>query len=151
MTGKNVQRGRVNTIIGLDPAAGLFSVNTPSERLAVGDADYVEVVHTNGGFSGAGIGIPIGNADFFANGGTSQPGCLTNTCSHMRAVEYYMESIISSNFWANRCANENDAGRGRCNLEPGAFMGGEPSNFRNTLRGIFHFETNRSSPFARSH
>lgn len=65
IAGKLVRRGRFNTIIGLDPAGPLFSVNTPAERLAVGDADYVEAIHTNGGAFGSGIGAPIANADFF--------------------------------------------------------------------------------------
>lgn len=89
--GKFVRRGRVNTIIGLDPNSGLFSVNNPAERLDSGDADYVEAVHTNGGFGNFGIGSPIAHADFFPNGGSSQPGCITNTCSHLRAVNYYSE------------------------------------------------------------
>lgn len=114
LTGKNVRRGRINTIIGLDPAGPLFDVNNPSTRLAITDADYVECHHTNGGTIGAGIGRAIGHADFFVNGGSSQPGCLTNTCSHLRAVPYYVESIQNNQFWAYSCANENDAGRGRC-------------------------------------
>ncbi|CRK90501.1 CLUMA_CG004131, isoform A [Clunio marinus] len=148
MTGKNVRRGKINTIIGLDPAGPLFSINNPAERLAVGDAMYVEGIHTNGGLLAAGIGAPIGNADFFPNGGSGQPGCWTNTCSHGRAVEYYVESIRSNRFLAVQCANESDAGRGRCSGQPGAWMGGEPSNFDKSLRGIFYLETNRNSPFA---
>lgn len=60
MAGKQTTRGRVNTIVGLDPAGRyylvlkncdkviisisgpLFSENNPAERLASGDADYVE-------------------------------------------------------------------------------------------------------------
>ena len=42
ITGKNVRRGRINTIIGLDPAGPLFDSNNPSTRLAITDADYVE-------------------------------------------------------------------------------------------------------------
>jgi pancreatic triacylglycerol lipase len=164
--GKFVRRGRVNTIIGLDPNSLLFSVNNPSERLASGDADYVEAVHSNGGFGNFGIGAPIADADFFPNGGSSQPGCFTNTCSHLRAVHYYskkisfsfnyrnfilkftVESLKNNAFFSFRCANANDAGRGRCTLIPNAWMGGEPSNFNKTLRGIYHFDTNRREPFA---
>lgn len=40
--GKSTRRGKVNTIIGMDPAGPLFNVNLPSERLASGDAEYVE-------------------------------------------------------------------------------------------------------------
>lgn len=42
LAGKQTTRGRVNTIVGLDPAGPLFSQNNPSERLASGDAEYVE-------------------------------------------------------------------------------------------------------------
>lgn len=89
LAGKNVLRGRVNTIIGLDPAGPLFSVNSPAERLDSGDAQYVEALHTNGGAFGSGIGAPIAHADFFANGGSLQPGCFVALCSHMRAVDLY--------------------------------------------------------------
>lgn len=70
-------------------------MNNPSGRLDAGDANYVEATHTNGPtllIAGAGIGAPIGHADFFANGGRSQPGCFLNSCSHSRAVEYYSKS-----------------------------------------------------------
>lgn len=89
IAGKNVRTGKINTIIGLDPAGPLFSVNTPSERLDAGDAEYVEAIHTNGGIWGSGIGAPIGHVDFFPNGGSIQPGCLTNTCHHLRAVDFF--------------------------------------------------------------
>lgn len=59
-----------------------------------------------------------------------------------------VESIQSNRFYGARCATENDAGRGRCSGTPGAWMGGEPSNFDQATRGIFHFETNRREPFA---
>lgn len=42
MAGKQTTRGRVGTIVGLDPAGPLFNENNPDERLASGDADYVE-------------------------------------------------------------------------------------------------------------
>lgn len=62
----------INTIIGLDPAGPLFSVRNPEGRLDASDATYVEVIHTNGPtllIAGAGIGAPIGDADFWPNGG----------------------------------------------------------------------------------
>lgn len=94
--GKNVRRGRINAILGLDPAGPLFSVRNPAGRLDATDANYVECIHTNGPtllIVGAGIGAPIGHADFFPNGGTSQSGCLTNTCSHLRAVTFYGRNL----------------------------------------------------------
>jgi pancreatic triacylglycerol lipase len=94
--GKNVRRGRVNTIVGLDPGGLLYSINNPEERLDAGDAEYVEAIHTNGGgFADLGIGVPIAHADFFPNGGSSQPGCITNLCSHSRAVTYYSKWFLT--------------------------------------------------------
>lgn len=61
--GKSVTRGQIDTILGLDPAGPLFSVDNAANRLAATDARYVEAIHTNGG--GTGIGAPITQADFF--------------------------------------------------------------------------------------
>lgn len=94
LLGKNVRRFRVRYIVGLDPAGPLFSVRNPEGRLDASDAEYVECIHTNGPtllILGLGIGAAIGDADYFPNGGQSQPGCLMNTCSHLRAVDYYGE------------------------------------------------------------
>lgn len=45
-----------------DPAGPLFSLQNRNNRLASTDAEYVEVIHTNGGATG--IGFPIGHAGF---------------------------------------------------------------------------------------
>ena len=91
ITGKRVRHGRIHNMIGLDPAGPLFSQYDPSDRIDASDAEYVECIHTNGPFLfiGAGIGAAICDSDFFPNGGESQPGCLTNTCSHGRSVDLY--------------------------------------------------------------
>lgn len=73
--GKRVRRGRINTIIGLDPAGPLFDGTAPINRLDFGDADYVEVIHTDVGTFG--IGAAIGHADFYPNGGSNQPSCFS--------------------------------------------------------------------------
>jgi hypothetical protein len=85
--------------------------------------------------------------DFFPNNGRDQPGCLLNFCSHDRAPLFFIESINSNNFYARRCDTFDEIGR-RCSGEL-ATMGGEPSNSRKALRGVFHLTTNRSPPFAR--
>lgn len=144
IAGKNVRNGRINTIIGLDPAGPLFSIRTPSGRLDSADAEYVEVIHTNGRVTG--IGFPIGHADFFPNNGMSQPGCFTSFCSHDRAPLFFIESLNSNNFYARRCESASEIGRGCSGTL--VTMGGEPSNARKNVHGIFHLTTNRFSPFA---
>jgi pancreatic triacylglycerol lipase len=130
----------------------LFSVNNPDERLDAGDAEYVECIHTNGGLlTGAvvgalGIGEPICQADFFPNGGNSQPGCLTNTCAHLRAVSLYADAVLRGNLWANQCNSTFRMSNSRCQGRPGAFIG-DLLNALNKAQGIFYLETNRNSPF----
>jgi len=149
--GKYVQLGRLNSIVGLDPAGPRFSVRDPSGRIDAGDARYVECHHTNGPtiwLVGAGIGAPICDADFFPNGGSSQPGCLTNTCSHGRAVDFYVESIAQNRFHALQCDTRDNISSRRCSRPPGAWMGGDDLNFQKYHEGSFYLETNRNRPHA---
>ncbi|KAG4066223.1 hypothetical protein HA402_000447 [Bradysia odoriphaga] len=150
--GKNARRGRIQHIIGLDPAGPLFSVRSPEGRIDASDGVYVECIHTNGptlAIIGLGIGAAICDADYFPNGGQSQPGCLLNTCSHSRAVDFYVESIANNRFHALGCPDPNDISSRRCLIYPGEWMGGDNLNFNKSGRGSFYLETNRSSPFAR--
>jgi hypothetical protein len=57
-----------------------------------------------------------------------------------------VESITNNRFRSRRCATFDDATEGRC-TEAGPLMGGEPSNYANQVRGIFHLTTNANSPF----
>lgn len=61
---------------GLDPALPLFTEGNRDARLDRHDAQYVEVIHTCGGYLG--FAVPIGHVDFYPNGGSSQPGCGTD-------------------------------------------------------------------------
>ena len=65
----------MDTIFGLDPAGPLFNLNDPANRLASGDADYVESVHTD--TVALGIGDAISDVDYYPNGGTNMPGCTS--------------------------------------------------------------------------
>lgn len=146
-TGKQVTTGKIDTIIGLDPAGPLFSLSNPSRRLAQGDGNYVEIMHTNVG--GFGLGGPLGDSDFFVNGGRSQPGCFTALCSHVRAFNLMRESILNNNFVATKCNSVDEARNQACTGDRTEKMAGEPSNSRRILRGIFSVETNGSEPFGR--
>jgi len=145
--GKYVRRGRINSIVGLDPSADQFSARAPWGRLAVGDARYVEVIHTNGAglITGNGIGFSIGDADFYPNGGQDQPGCRTNQCSHSRAVPLYVESVAENRFRASLCSGSPSSLR--CRGEH-AWMGGDAMTFSKSLRGDYWLETNQAAPFA---
>jgi hypothetical protein len=59
--------------VGLDPALPLFATLNDDWKLDSGDADFVDVIHTNGGVFGK--IEAAGHADFFVNGGSFQPAC----------------------------------------------------------------------------
>ncbi|XP_015744013.1 lipase member I isoform X2 [Python bivittatus] len=65
--------GKIGRITGLDPAGPLFTRNLANERLDHTDAQFVDVIHTD--TDGFGFKEPLGNIDFYPNGGTDQPGC----------------------------------------------------------------------------
>ena len=52
IAGKRVTRGRIDTIIGMDPGFPLFSINSPGDRFDINDAVYTEGIHTNAGAFG---------------------------------------------------------------------------------------------------
>ncbi|XP_050428474.1 pancreatic triacylglycerol lipase-like isoform X2 [Adelges cooleyi] len=142
--------GTIQRITGLDPASPLFDTYIVSnEMLDKSDAVFVDVVHTNIGYKGK--SVPLGNVDFYANNAMIQPACgFNSTCSHVRAVEYYAESIMAKNeFLAVRCMSYLLYTLDFC----------EPSNLSNlvrmgehvpqTAKGIYYFMTNSQAPFAR--
>lgn len=131
IAGKSMRSGQLPKIISLDPANPLFSYRNAAERIAVGDARSVEVIHTNAGTLG--FSAPLGDASFYPNGGRSQPGCgwdLTGGCAHSRAHEFYLESINTDvGFYSYNCASYDEIRRGRCTTVGGQRrMGGDPGN-----------------------
>ncbi|XP_053671856.1 lipase member H-like [Anopheles nili] len=137
LTGKHFQTGpKLAGIVALDPAGPLFSVDAPSERVDAADAQYVEVIHTDGGLLG--LRSALGQADFFPNGGRSQPGCLTDICNHQRAVEYYRRSVASSKplYVARRC--DTDQVNDNCDGVP-AVMGSDLNDrYKVKTSGLFY-------------
>ncbi|XP_068622452.1 phospholipase A1 member A-like [Battus philenor] len=95
--------GRAARVTGLDPAGPLWQTN--SNRLRSSDGVYVEAIHTDGGTLGLGIGSAVANADFFPNGGESQPGCVTSLCNHNRAWELFAATITHNHLVGKRCTN----------------------------------------------
>ncbi|XP_050089310.1 uncharacterized protein LOC126573332 [Anopheles aquasalis] len=95
-------------ITGLDPALPFFATARPHWKLDQGDADFVDVIHTNAGVYGK--IETCGHVDFYMNGGQNQPGCENDSnqplCSHKMAAAYFAESINSKHgFWATRCSS----------------------------------------------
>ena len=134
-------------ISGLDPA--LFNIHGGAgTRLSSGDGKYVQILHTNAGI--AAFNFSLGDIDFWANNGQTQSGCspFDNLCSHIRAIDYYAESLNSKvGFIGRKCDNYNDFTRGGCANNPTAVMGGVIP--RTNLTGNFYFTTNSNSPYAR--
>lgn len=62
--------------LALDPAGPLFTTKNADSRLDQGDANFVNVMHTD--MITFGIGIPVGDVDFYVNGGIFQPNCDRN-------------------------------------------------------------------------
>lgn len=73
--------GKIEQIIGLDPAGPLFTlpaITSTKYRLDETDALYVQVLHTSD--ETLGVGIKCGHADFYPNGGVApQRNCLSGT------------------------------------------------------------------------
>ncbi|XP_058467031.1 pancreatic lipase-related protein 2-like [Malaya genurostris] len=142
--------GNINSIIALDPAGPLFSAGQ-GDAVSPQDGQYVETIMTNAGTLG--INVPLGQANFYPNGGSSQPGCGTDIgggCAHGRAPNFYAESIRSSvPFRSTRCASHGELLEGNCTPSGAdANMGGQPSNQGRGVSGIYFLTTNAQSPFA---
>jgi len=111
--------GKVHRITGLDPARPMFSSKWPAHRLDQTDAQFVDVVHTTSLVLGQ--YKPIGNIDFYPNGGnTKQPGCRYDyvygeICSHYKAYEFYARSIRSRDeFKSIKCDKWKDYEQSKC-------------------------------------
>ncbi|CAH0405500.1 unnamed protein product [Chilo suppressalis] len=133
--------GRLARITGLDPAGPLWQTN--SNRLSSNAAQYVEGIHTDGGLQG--IFNPVGDADFYPNGGRNvQPGCDGSGCSHARSYEFFASSVRTNHFVGRRCTNINQAQNVQCT---GATfnMGNAIMNKRGN--GLFGLRTGAAWPF----
>jgi len=90
----------------LDPARPLFEWMPTFVRLDATDAQFVDVIHTNGGVAGLGLLQPSGHLDVYPNGGERQPDCFSDisefekltdffACSHTRAIYLFTDSILA--------------------------------------------------------
>lgn len=152
VAGQTLRSGKLPIIVGLDPAYPLFSRKNVSNRLSADDAEYVQVIHTNGGHLS--IPYPVGDADFYPNWGRDQPGCggtKTDVCSHGRAHKLYIESLSNDSvFMGLACGSYEEMEEEQCSTSAGmpAVMGtADPVTLRKA-RGVYYLRTNQQPPYA---
>ncbi|XP_037903872.1 lipase member H-B-like isoform X2 [Hermetia illucens] len=143
----------IKRISGLDPAYPGF-YGEEIQGLSSADAEFVDIIHTDGGF----LGVPgsIGTADFFPNGGNApQPGCwktpvIVHVCSHARAWFLWAESVANKNpqkFLAVRAKSWDDFKINKIEETNSNFIMG--INCPPGISGEFYLQTNSKAPFAR--
>lgn len=140
---------RKSIISGLDPALPGFHLAGPGSRISSGDANYVEIIHTNGGLLG--FLAAIGDVDFFPNGGSKQIGCLIDVggaCSHARSYRFYAESVTSDvGFHGRSCNTFLRWKLGFCKKGHTSIMGGHKRRFN--ANGNYFLTTRSIFPFAK--
>ncbi|XP_057335590.1 pancreatic lipase-related protein 3-like [Microplitis mediator] len=141
---------KISRITGLDPAGPFFTFVGSDAVLDAGDADFVDVFHTNAKIQG--MYRRSGHVDFYFNRGTSQPGCenMDFNCYHSRAAVYFAESIISTEgFWGRPCDLEDLSSykSGKCSSSHPMILAGEYVG--KSATGSYSVITNSQSPFAK--
>uniref|UniRef100_A0A7G3B8S6 Putative vitellogenin n=1 Tax=Lutzomyia longipalpis TaxID=7200 RepID=A0A7G3B8S6_LUTLO len=134
-------------ITGLDPARPCFNQGEALSGLGRGDADLVDVIHSNS--DGLGKKEPIGDVDFYPNGvKILMPGCFDISCSHAMAWRYYAESVYPGNeraFPATRCNSLNSLQQKKCKYHPIQMGYSTPPN----AKGNYFLETNSETPYGK--
>uniref|UniRef100_A0A2H8TZ83 Pancreatic triacylglycerol lipase n=1 Tax=Melanaphis sacchari TaxID=742174 RepID=A0A2H8TZ83_9HEMI len=151
--GSYFKSGKIGRITGLDPAKpGYEIVAVHLPYLNKKDAQFVDIIHTSGGFMG--FFESIGHADFFPNSGSPpQPGCYSffdlldfMHCSHSRSYELYADSVYHmKSLVAVKCPSWIDFKHDKCENNIREFMGHDTSH---SARGDFYLKTKGSSPYS---
>ncbi|XP_063357640.1 lipoprotein lipase-like [Cydia amplana] len=128
-------------VTGLDPAGPLWQTNP--NAINSNSGVYVEGIHTDGYILG--IFNPIGDADFYPNGGRSlQPGCSDSSCSHGRAPDLFASSVYFNHLVGRLCDNLNQALNNQCT---GAQFNMGNSDVNKRGSGIYGLTTGSSWPY----
>ncbi|KAJ8920952.1 hypothetical protein NQ315_015745 [Exocentrus adspersus] len=150
LTGKNLKSGKAPRVTGLDPAGPFFDLLGNQSRLAKGDADFVDVIHTNAGVFGT--LFSSGDVDIWFNGGHFQPGCGPVSvlrrkldiaelifCNHYQAWRIYVKSLSNpSQYTAVKCSRLKYFMSGKCESGEETFVG---VNVDKTARGSYFIKT----------
>ena len=161
--GKRLHR-RWGRLSGIEPAGPAFSnKNDLTSRMAVGDGDFVDVIHT----SMVGVYFAVGDSDFWLNNAKQQPGCKDFSdnegwgedvsqffsCSHLIAPLIYTETIIPPNdceFLYCPCSSWMMVQMGfcqTCSANKGALLGWKSNLSKN--RGEFYGKTVEDQPYCK--
>jgi len=126
-----------------------------ANRLSPESAAFVDVIHTDGSLTPAGVWIdprfgdlhPLGHLDFYPAGGVNQPGCEfggpdylpLGICHHKRASPYFLHSIWEPGlFPAQACADAVACSQGAVlSEEVVAFMGQPAQTYYTGERQLF--------------
>ncbi|CAH1106054.1 unnamed protein product [Psylliodes chrysocephalus] len=143
--------GQIDQIVALDPAGPLFTTHNTHNRLTTSSAKFVEAIHTCGGRLG--YFKQIGHADYYPNGGKSQPMCgfidlLDGQCSHLKSIEFYAESLLTGNFKAKKCDSYKDFKKGKCDNGEVSYLG--EYNVDKRANGTYFLQTNDHPPYAKN-
>ncbi|XP_060791279.1 lipase member H isoform X2 [Neoarius graeffei] len=165
-TGANLN-GSIGRITALDPAGPLFRGKSPDERLDPSDAQLVDALHTD--MDAFGYRDPLGHIDYYANGGSDQPGCpktiLSGSqyfkCDHQRSVFLYLDSVNKSRqITAYPCSDYSDFLDGKClscelfNSSGCPVFGYDVIMWKDVLRKLGQtktfFTTNQDAPYCKT-
>ncbi|XP_040847709.1 pancreatic triacylglycerol lipase-like isoform X2 [Ochotona curzoniae] len=172
-------KGVIGRITGLDPAEPYFQGTPELVRLDPSDAQFVDVIHTDGAPMipnlGLGMSQNVGHLDFFPNGGEEMPGCQKNilsqivdldgiwegtrdfvACNHLRSYKYYTDSIVNPTGFAGfSCASYKAFTQNKCfacSKGECPQMGHYADQFpgkTDAVNQVFYLNTGESSNFAR--
>ncbi|KAG5898204.1 hypothetical protein JTB14_005584 [Gonioctena quinquepunctata] len=147
--GRKVVNGTIGRITALDPALPGFDQGfVEGRRISATDAEFVDVIHTCGGYLG--YKAPIGLVDIYPNrGGPPQPGCsilaMIEACSHGRSWQLFQSSISSKkDLMARKCPSF-------ASIEQEKICDGEAipigEKTPRHARGIYYMKTTDKAPF----
>ncbi|KAK6299594.1 hypothetical protein J4Q44_G00296270, partial [Coregonus suidteri] len=160
-------KGKIGRITGLDPAGPMFTGATPEERLDASDAMFVDVLHTD--MNSFGLRGQHGHIDYYANGGSDQPGCPKTIfsgksyfiCDHQRSVFLYLCALNRTcSLTAYPCSSYSDFLDGQClqcevfTPAPCPMLGYDVSRWRDILLRLgqtkVYFTTTATLPFKKA-
>ena len=158
---------KADRLTAIEPAAPYFDILEPvGTWVGYNDAAFVDVIHSNSDSvfcDGLSMYGPLGNVDFYPNGGLHQPGCTDNlpllqpiqwavipSCSHQKGLDYFIESL-NSNFVGTLCDSWEKFTSGECNGNEQASIGialnSSVATSGSVRYGKYYLNVNENSPY----